>query len=81
MQGVADTITSGGKIPGCGARAAVGGTRVNGFWERIERISAIHHPLPKGVIQRNRRVSHDTGTDYKDSNPLNPFPKSVGSGS
>ena len=41
MQGVADTITSGGKIPGCGARAAVGGTRVNGFWERIERISGM----------------------------------------
>ena len=41
MQGVADTITSGGKIPECGARAAVGGTRVNGFWERIERISGM----------------------------------------
>ena len=41
MQGVADTITSGGKIPGCGARAAVGRTPVNGFWERIKRISGV----------------------------------------
>ena len=41
MSGAANIITSGGKVPGCGARAAVGGTRVNGFWERIERISGM----------------------------------------
>ena len=41
MQSVADTITSGGELPGCGARASVGGTPVNGYWEWIERISGM----------------------------------------